>query len=62
MNSNADGAIGPRRLIDYPHLWAYARDLFQQPAFRDSTDFTSFARPGAVVAGWEAPHGRGPAD
>ena len=27
------------RLVDYPHLWAYARDLFQHPGFGDTTDF-----------------------
>jgi putative glutathione S-transferase len=60
--SNVQGAIGPRRLVDYPQLWPYARDLYQQPAFRDSTDFASFTRPGAEPADWEASHGRGPAD
>jgi len=56
---NATGAIGPRRLTDLPVLWAYARDLYQQPAFGDSTDFATFARPGVPVPGWDAPHGRG---
>jgi glutathione S-transferase/putative glutathione S-transferase len=28
-------------------LWAYARDLYQLPAFRDTTDFSAFARFGA---------------
>ncbi|MGX7196540.1 glutathione S-transferase C-terminal domain-containing protein [Enterococcus olivae] len=28
-----------RRIKDYPHLWAYARRLYQIPAFRESTDF-----------------------
>jgi len=27
-----------RRIADYPHLSGYVRDLFQTPAFRDSTD------------------------
>ena len=31
-----------RRLTDFPNLWAYARDLYQRPAFRDTTDFSSF--------------------
>jgi glutathionyl-hydroquinone reductase len=57
----ADGALGPRRLVDLPNLWAYARDLYQQPAFRESTDFTAFARLGAPLPEWDAPHGRGPA-
>jgi glutathionyl-hydroquinone reductase len=28
-----------RRLVDYPNLWAYARDLYSIPAFRDTTRF-----------------------
>lgn len=27
-----------RRLVDYEHLWPYARDLFQTPGFGDTTD------------------------
>ena len=27
------------RLIDFPHLWGYARDLYQQPAFKHTTKF-----------------------
>lgn len=27
------------RLIDFPNLWAYARDLYQQPAFGQTTNF-----------------------
>ena len=26
-------------LTDFPHLWRYARDLYQQPAFNETTDF-----------------------
>ena len=26
-----------RRLTDYPNLWAYARDLYALPAFRETT-------------------------
>ncbi|HEV3287680.1 MAG TPA: glutathione S-transferase C-terminal domain-containing protein [Streptosporangiaceae bacterium] len=33
-----------RRLIDYPSLWAYARDLYQQPGFGDTTDFGQIKR------------------
>jgi putative glutathione S-transferase len=46
-------------LHEYPNLWAYARDLYSLPAFRESTDFTSFTRPGGVVAGWDEPAHRG---
>jgi len=33
-----------RRLVDYPNLWAYARDLYQLPAFRDTTNFDHIKR------------------
>jgi glutathionyl-hydroquinone reductase len=62
-----------RRLIDYPNLWAYARDLFQQPGFGDTTDFDHIRRhyymthdrlnptrivPEGPILDWGAPHGR----
>lgn len=28
-----------KKIRDYPNLWDYARDLYQQPAFKESTDF-----------------------
>lgn len=28
-----------QRLVELPHLWAYTRDLYQQPAFATTTDF-----------------------
>jgi putative glutathione S-transferase len=63
-----------RRLIDYPSLWAYTRDLYQRPAFRDTTDFDQIKRhyymthpqinptgivPKGPLLDWEAPHHRG---
>ena len=60
-------------LTDYPNLWGYARDLYQRPAFRQTTDFGAiktayyggFARlnpariiPAGPDTDWEAPHGR----
>jgi len=33
------------RLVDYPNLWGYARDLWQVPAFRNNTYFADFANP-----------------
>jgi len=39
--ANAAGRIGPP-LPHFPNLWAYARDLFQQKAFRETTRFDSF--------------------
>jgi putative glutathione S-transferase len=62
-----------RRLVDYPHLWAYTRDLFQRPAFGETTDFDHIKRhyymthaqlnpsrvvPLGPIIDWEAPHGR----
>jgi glutathionyl-hydroquinone reductase len=61
------------RLVDYPHLWAYARDLFQRPGFGDTTDFDQIKRhyyqtqerinPSRIVpkgpyVSWLEPHGR----
>ena len=63
-----------RRLVDYPHLWAYARDLYQRPGWADTVRFdvykTGYYSPspnrnplGIVPIGpeidWTAPHGRG---
>jgi putative glutathione S-transferase len=62
-----------RRLIDYPNLWAYARDLFQQPGFGETTNFDHIKRhyymtheqlnpsrivPLGPILDWNAPHGR----
>lgn len=33
-----------RRLVDFAHLWPYARDLYQRPAFRMTTDFDHIKR------------------
>ena len=38
------GRLTRRRLVDYPNLWAYARDLYQRPAFRETTDFDHIDR------------------
>jgi putative glutathione S-transferase len=62
-----------RRLVDYPHLWGYARDLYQRPGFGDTTDFDHIKRhyymtheklnptrivPKGPLVDWTAPHGR----
>jgi len=67
------GRLNLRRLVDYPNLWGYARDLYQRPAFRETTNLdhikTGTFRTGAgartsriVPAGpssdWDAPHDR----
>jgi glutathionyl-hydroquinone reductase len=57
VQSNAQRTINPG-LPEFVHLWGYARDLYQQPAFRDTTDFATFIAPGATVPDWESPHGR----
>jgi glutathionyl-hydroquinone reductase len=33
-----------RRLTDYPRLWAYTRELYQMPAFRDTTNVDHIKR------------------
>jgi glutathione S-transferase/putative glutathione S-transferase len=45
---NPMAGVSERRLTGFPNLWGYARDLYQRPAFRDTTDFTSF---GGLVRG-----------
>ena len=68
--------IGPckHRLVDYPNLWGYARDLYQTPGFGDTTDFAAIKKhyhidcnPGnihQIIAkgpdeeAWLLPHGR----
>ncbi len=47
LGYNPLGKISERRLVDFPALWAYARDLYQLPAFRETTDFAAFARFGS---------------
>ncbi|MBN9619537.1 MAG: glutathione S-transferase C-terminal domain-containing protein, partial [Actinobacteria bacterium] len=58
VGPNAHGSIGPR-LESYPDLWRYARDLYAQPAFRDTTRFAAFAAPFAVLPDWDAAAGVG---
>ncbi|WP_420128979.1 glutathione S-transferase family protein [Longimicrobium sp.] len=62
-----------RRLVDYPNLWAYARDLYQRPGFGETVDFDHIKRhyymthdqlnptrivPMGPLMDWDAPHGR----
>jgi glutathionyl-hydroquinone reductase len=62
-----------RRLVDYPNLWAYARDLYQQPAFGSTTNFDHIKRhyylthphlnpsrivPAGPLLDWRSPHHR----
>lgn len=36
--------LGPR-ITEYPNLYRYAQDLYRVPAFRDTTDFTTYPAP-----------------
>jgi glutathionyl-hydroquinone reductase len=45
------------RLVDYPYLWGYARDLFQRPGFGDTTDFVQIKRHYYQAQGWINPSG-----
>lgn len=38
--------LGPikKRVVDYDNIWAYARDLYEIPAFRNNTYFRDFSR------------------
>jgi putative glutathione S-transferase len=46
-----------RRLVDYPNLWAYARDLYQQPAFRRTVNFDHIKRHYYLTHLWLNPTG-----
>ncbi len=63
-----------KRLIDYPNLWAYTRELYQWPGVADTIHFDHIVRhyhyshdtinphriiPINPVIDWWAPHGRG---
>jgi glutathione S-transferase/putative glutathione S-transferase len=48
---NRGHLVSERELSDFEHLWPYARDLYQRPAFRETTE--------SLPAAWDAPHGRG---
>ncbi|HSH81745.1 MAG TPA: glutathione S-transferase C-terminal domain-containing protein, partial [Herpetosiphonaceae bacterium] len=62
-----------RRLVDYPSLWAYARDLYGHPGFGDTVNFDHIKRhyymthdqlnptrvvPRGPIVDWTAPHAR----
>jgi putative glutathione S-transferase len=62
-----------RRLVDYANLWAYARDLYQQPGFGETVNFDHIKRhyymthdrinptrivPSGPMVDWVTPHGR----
>ncbi|MEV5568824.1 glutathione S-transferase family protein [Spirillospora sp. NPDC052269] len=62
-----------RRLVNYPNLWGYARDLYSRPEFSETTDFDQIKRhyymthkfinpsgvvPKGPIVDWTAPHDR----
>lgn len=62
-----------RRVVDYPNLWAYGRDLYQRPGFGDTVNLDHIKRhyyltherlnpsrivPKGPVVDWSAPHDR----
>ncbi len=61
------------RLVDYPNLWGYARDLYQRPGFGETVNFDHIKRhyfmthphinptrivPKGPILDWLEPHGR----
>lgn len=63
-----------KRILDYPNLWGYARELYQWPGVAETVDFNHIVRhyhyshatinphrivPINPVIDWAAPHGRG---
>lgn len=63
-----------RRLVDYPQLWGFARELYAHPAFRSTTNFTHIVQhyfgshasinpfrivPAGPLIDYAAPHQRG---
>ncbi|MEU7527609.1 glutathione S-transferase C-terminal domain-containing protein [Saccharothrix sp. NPDC042600] len=46
-----------RRLVDYPNLWAYARDLYSLDAFSSTTDFEQTKRHYFLTHTWINPSG-----
>jgi putative glutathione S-transferase len=63
-----------KRLVDYPNLWAYARELYQVPGVAETVDFRHIKRhyygshktvnptgivPLGPIVDWGEPHGRG---
>lgn len=45
-------------LPTYRHLWGYARELYQHPAFRNTTRFDRLGSTGNTNRDWNAPHDR----
>lgn len=63
-----------RRIVDYPNLWAYTRELYQHPGVAETVNFDHIKRhyyvthpqinptrvvPMGPIIDWNEPHGRG---
>lgn len=63
-----------KRIVDYPNLWAFTRDLYQMPGIAETVNMPHIVRhyhyshetinphrviPTNPVLDWDAPHGRG---
>ena len=63
-----------RRIVDYPNLWAYTRDIYQTPGVAETVNFDHIKRhyyvthpqinptrvvPVGPLIDWDEPHGRG---
>ena len=46
-----------RRIVDYPNLWGYARDLYQREEFSGTTDFDQIKRHYFLTHTWINPSG-----
>nr|WP_121977642.1 glutathione S-transferase C-terminal domain-containing protein [Lentilactobacillus raoultii] len=43
--------VNRNRLIDFPNLWRYARELYQIPAFRETTNFDAIKKGYQLIKG-----------
>lgn len=63
-----------KRIVDYPNLWAYTRDIYQTPGIAETVNFDHIKRhyyvthpqinptrvvPAGPLIDWDEPHGRG---
>jgi glutathionyl-hydroquinone reductase len=55
VSDNPAARISERPLTAFPNLWAYARDLYQHPAFRENTDLTALSTPAGETDPWRIP-------
>ncbi|MEV7007776.1 glutathione S-transferase C-terminal domain-containing protein [Streptosporangium sp. NPDC051022] len=55
LSDNPAARISERPLTAFPNLWAYARDLYQHPAFRGNTDFSALSVPDGETDPWRIP-------